>query len=111
MVTHAELSPGYQVAQTAHALAEFALRRPEEFSLWQNGYIVCLQASSASDLKRLHLDATELSLDTVAFHEADLGNEMTAIAFTPSPSARPFLSQLPLAGKTKSTNKKEGATS
>lgn len=111
MVTHAELTAGHQIAQTAHALAEFALQRPEDFSSWRNGYIVCLQEESAFSLSDLLHSATERSLDTVAFPEADLNHEITAIAFTPSPLVKPFLSRLPLAGRNPKKQQRNGEKS
>lgn len=111
MVTHAQLSSGYQVAQTAHALAEFALRRPEAFAAWRNGYIVCLQTQTAHELETLYTDALANGHDVVAFREPDLEHEITAIAFAPSPAVKPLLSRLSLAGKTTTHPSKKGASS
>jgi len=106
VVTHAELSSGYQVAQTAHALAEFALRRPREFSHWENGYIVCLQTSNALSLEQLFHDSVEQGFDVIAFREPDLSHQITAIAYAPAPSVRSHLSRLSLAGKSTSTQQR-----
>lgn len=93
------MTPGYQIAQVAHAVADFALHRPEQFTRWhsESQHIVALQASSATALETLHREAFG-PLDVVAFHEPDLGNALTSLAFVPHAHNRRFLARLPLAG-------------
>jgi hypothetical protein len=89
VVVRDDLAPGLQMAQACHAVREFTLRRPD-VDVGEN--LVVLGATPA-ELARL-LRATD-GLPSVAFYEPDLGDELTAAAF--SGDARPLLSCLPLA--------------
>lgn len=101
IVTHAGLSAGQQTAQVAHALAEFARERGDEFCHWHetSNYIIPLQESSPVELEKL-LEITMIrGLETVIFREPDRAHELTAITFIPHESVKTLLAQLPLAGK------------
>lgn len=102
------MTAGYQIAQVAHAVADFALHRSEQFTHWHetSQYIVALQCDSAESLKKLFHKSQEQDFDVVCFEEPDLNNEITSIAFAPNSENRGFLSNLPLAGrKTGTINK------
>lgn len=76
-----DLSKGYKVVQSAHALAEFAFKYREEFEAWRLGsnYLCCLETSRKS-LSRL-IDRLELlGIKYCVFLEPDIGNQLTAIA-------------------------------
>ena len=101
VVTHGELSAGHQIAQVAHALAEFSWERGEEFIHWHDSsnYFIALQVSSPVELAILCERARSRSLDVIEFREPDRDFELTAIAFVPHERVRRLLSNLPLAGK------------
>lgn len=101
MVTHSGLTAGYQVAQTAHAVADFARFNSDAFTDWHSNsqYIVALQAPSTEALERLLTRAHAAELAVHPFREPDIEDQLTAIAFSPHPRNRRFLSGLPLAGK------------
>lgn len=101
MVTHSELSSGYQSAQTAHAVADFARHHPEEFSRWhsESNYIVILEAADEDSLHRLTEKAHNAALRTTQVREPDIGDALTAVTFHPDPANRKFLANLPCVGK------------
>ena len=105
IVTRSDLSAGYQTAQVAHAVADFAKNRTHEFLSWHthNQYIVILSVSDADSLEVLYSKAIENSLDAILFREPDINNQLTSIAFVPSNEIKNFLSHLPLAGKKQGT--------
>lgn len=76
-----DISPGYQLAQTAHAVADFAIEHPEKFKAWKHGsnYLCCLSA----DAKRIDMIINRLSAHNIhhtIFREPDIGDQITAIA-------------------------------
>lgn len=76
-----DLEPGYKVVQTAHALADFAVRFEQEFKQWQLGsnYLCCLEASQERINKILD-KLKDLGIKYQIFEEPDIGNKMTAVA-------------------------------
>lgn len=53
---------------------------------------------NASALEDLYTRAEEDDLELIEFREPDLDHELTAIAFIPHASVKPFLASLKLAG-------------
>lgn len=87
------LPVGAKVAQTGHAIAEYAEARPDAFLAWKRDgqYLVCLQAEQLEPIiSRLQAKG----FDPVLFHEPDFDNELTAIAI--EGSAGRWLSSLGL---------------
>lgn len=108
LVTHSELTSGYQTAQVAHAVADFAAYRTEQFVKWhkESQFVVALQCKNQAELEKLFKKAKREGYDVVAFHEEDLNGAMTSVAFSPHGRNKNFLSRLPLAGSvTGKTNK------
>lgn len=101
LVTHGNLSAGYQIAQVAHVMADYIMRHPSSASQWHSisNSLIVLEAKDASALSELQERAKNRSMEVQEFREPDLGDEITALAFTPSPKVRRLLSNLPLAGK------------
>ena len=99
-MTHAKLRAGQQTAQVAHALADFARRRGDEFQNWHenSNYIIALQVQDPAALEELYTRAAQDGLELIHFREPDLDHELTAIAFVPHASVKPFLASLKLAG-------------
>lgn len=76
-----DLTQGYKVVQSAHALADFAVKHQDEFLNWQMGsnYLCCLEASEM----KINLTIEKLESLGIKYHifcEPDIGNKMTAIA-------------------------------
>lgn len=89
VITHSELSAGYQVAQTIHATANIALEFPEEIAHWhKNGQrVVALEVRDEEELWQLIEKALlfpEANFRVVRFHEPDLDNALTAFALVPN---------------------------
>lgn len=96
-ITRRGLGAGAQIAQSCHAVAAFAAHHPDEFRSWalpEQRNIVCLEADA---LDSLLANLSAAGIKCAAFHETDLGNELTAIAC--EETAARYLSSLPLAGK------------
>lgn len=94
MLVRSDLSPGQQLAQTAHAVGEFAFRFRDAHVRWASGcnYLVVLAADEATLLE--HADAAPVA---VLVREPDLGDIPTAAALIGD--YWPHLSSLPLAGR------------
>ncbi len=90
IVVRDDLPPGLQMAQACHAAHEYGVYGGDDVG----DNLVVLHASHTR-LRELTAQACALGLSHQPFHEPDLGNELTACAF--SGSARPLLSSLPLA--------------
>jgi len=105
-VTRADLTSGYQTVQSAHAVADFAFKRPFKFLKWRlfGQYLISLAVADQQSLydlrKKLHAEG----IDFVDFFESDV-EEITAICIAPSKKADLFTKGLKLA------NKKEGVIS
>ena len=81
-----DLSEGYRLVQSCHAVADFAANHGEEFVKWQSksNYLCCLEASPLkiqTTISRLE----ELEIKYNVFLEPDIGNEITAIAIEAIP--------------------------
>ena len=81
IIVKEDLEPGYKVVQSAHALADFAVKFENEFKQWQMGsnYLCCLEAS---DLKidKIIYKLNMFGIKYQEFFEPDIGNQRTAIA-------------------------------
>lgn len=96
----ADIPPGLQLAQTAHAAIAAALRWPapiREWNLESNNVVVVAVPDEPALISLARL--ARVDLDVVVFHEPDLGDEATAIALEPGTFARRLCSSYPLAGK------------
>lgn len=100
LVTHANLSVGYQIAQVSHAMTEFIFRFPQEARKWyeESNTVVSLEARDTHELHSLIEAAQEQGIGSAPFYEPDLGDELTAVAFCPAPEVSEMLSSFPLAG-------------
>lgn len=102
MVTHAELSTGYQIAQVAHVTAEFIFSSTQSANNWKqvSNSLIVLETPDAESLSKLLEEAKAQNIHVTEFREPDMGDEITSLAFDPSPETRAFLSNLPCAGRT-----------
>ena len=87
-----------QVAQTAHAVADFCLMFPELAKEWNtiSNYLICLSAKDEQHLLVLAGKCKERGLEILVFREPDVGNEVTAICIEPSDITQKLVSNLPL---------------
>lgn len=101
LVTHGNLSAGYQIAQVAHVMAEYALNHHNSAKYWHHlsNSLIVLEAKNARDLSDLQEKAKSRGINVQEFREPDLGDEITALAFEPGKATKRLLSNLPLAGK------------
>jgi peptidyl-tRNA hydrolase len=101
IAVRADMSPGLQLAQTSHAMAQFADEYPELFKPWiqNSNYLVCVCASDEAGIWNLCTDARELGLSCSLVSEPDLEGEFTAVAIQPGVEAMKLCAQLPLALK------------
>lgn len=81
VIVREDLQPGYRCVQSAHALADFAVKHENEFKNWQKGsnYLCCLEANEDKINRTLEkLDRFEIKYEI--FREPDIGGQMTAVA-------------------------------
>ena len=96
-MTRADLPPGTQACQAAHAAFDFAIRYPDLTSDWHvtSNTLVLLAVPDELALSWLCRDAEIAGLRVISVHEPDLGDVLTAAAIEPA-GAR-LLRRLPLA--------------
>lgn len=80
-IVREDLSPGYKVAQSVHAMADFAVKFEHEFKQWQMGsnYLCCLETNELK-MRRLIEKFQMLDIKYEVFYEPDIGDQMTSIA-------------------------------
>lgn len=94
VVVRSDINAGLKLAQACHATREFTREHPAEV-VGEN--LVVLEAPAERLGLLLARARAESLCATTAFHEPDLGGELTAAAF--GVGARRLLSSLPLAGR------------
>lgn len=101
VVTHANLSVGYQAAQIAHAVADFTQQHSVETQQWHNrsNSVIILEAHNVEELYGFIEKAENKGITYTYFREPDLGDEITAIAFAPGKETVKMLSNLPCLGR------------
>lgn len=101
MIVRGDLSPGYQLVQSNHALVDFLLRYPQEAREWHttSNYIAALQTQDENHLMRLTASLMKKRVKHVVIREPDIGDQITAIAVEPGEITRKVCSRLPLALK------------
>lgn len=94
------MSPGYQVAQTAHSIAEYAAQKTRVFKRWhkRSGYLISLAVQDLQALDKLKQVLDKYKIEYVPFTEPDIG-ELTGLVLTPSKMADHITKYLNLAGK------------
>lgn len=103
LITRRDLTVGEQLAQTNHALAQFAYEKSLTFREWveKSNYIVILSVQDESQLKEIKQKLIDKEITFSEFVEPDYGHQLTSIAISPeySDSVGRLFSSLPLAGK------------
>lgn len=79
VVTRQDLSAGYQIVQSAHAVANFAHDFPEIFSKWKqtSNSIICLSTKNEFELSQLALKFEKEGVKISKFYEPDISNQLT----------------------------------
>jgi hypothetical protein len=97
VVVRADLLPGSQAVQAAHALREFAAEYPRLEAAWheKSNTLVMLAANGEQGLMDLATDLGYRGVPVSLFREPDLGNTVTAICV--GPQGGRWLRDLPLA--------------
>ena len=101
VVTHRELEPGYQAVQSQHALFQFSIEHAEAARRWYafSNYLGFLSVENETALLELLDAAITNGIRVSAFHEPDIGGNVTAIALEASDASSRLVSQIPLALK------------
>lgn len=99
-MTRADLPPGDQAVQAAHAALDFAAAEPVIFRRWQqsSNTLALLAAPDELELCWLLERARRARVTAVPFREPDLGGELTAVALEPGGRALCRTYPLALAG-------------
>lgn len=94
-ITRQDISPEYQLVQTAHAALELGNKlQPEQV---KNLYFTCCGVDDLFDLEDIERLLKNRQLNYVTFREPDIGNQKTAIGVYPIPEhQRGTLRALPL---------------
>lgn len=99
LITRRDLSPGYQAAQSCHALHEFARCYPNHFHEWESRsqYLAVLSVANEIELMRLLVKASDEKLMATAWYEPDQNGHITAIAIESDRKTAILCRKLPLA--------------
>ena len=106
IITREDISDGYKVAQTSHAVADFAYDNYESFIEWKedSNYIICLSAKNEFELLKLNSIVSEIT-KTSLFFEPDI-NEYTSFSFVSNNETKRITSRLSLILKNKKQHEK-----
>ena len=98
-VTRKDLSAGYQLVQSGHAIAEFIQHFPDKFAEWkqQSNYLISLSVDDEERLQRLFYKLQDNGADVVAFTEPDIDDQLTSICYYGTPEMRKITQNLDLA--------------
>lgn len=95
-ITRSDITPGYQVVQSCHGVADFAAEHPNLFKEWKetSNSIICLSIDSTDKLIKLYDKLSKLT-PTIIFFEPDI-DDYTSICLYGTPEIRKKLSSLSL---------------
>jgi hypothetical protein len=99
VVTRKDLKPGYQIAQSGHAISQFILEHSELSKRWNNGYLISLSIDSEEKLQKLLFKLQDSGIPVSYFVEPDIGNQLTSICFLETEETIRLTSSLPLSLK------------
>lgn len=99
LITRADLKPGQQAVQAAHALTEFIFQHAEQAQRWKNesNTLVMLAVKCEDELNRLIEKSLKRDIKISPFYEPDLDNALTAIAFEPGDATHKLCNGIALA--------------
>lgn len=95
-----DISAGYQIVQSCHSVADFAIKFPEIFNKWQeqSNSIISLSVKNKIELEKFKEKLIKKGINFVSFYEPDIQSE-TALCIEPTELSRKITNNLPLAGK------------
>lgn len=96
VITREDLKPGYQIAQSGHAISQFLLDHPELGKQWNNNYLISLAVSSEQKLENLLRKLLHIEHRVAYFTEPDINNELTSICFLETDKTKHMTAHLPL---------------
>lgn len=101
IVTRRDISPGYQAVQSVHAQGQFCIEHSDTYKRWYtfSNYLALLSVADEKALLKLTDDALSAGARVSAFHEPDIGGNITAIAIEPGEIAKELCKHIPLALK------------
>ena len=99
VITRNDIKPGYQIAQSGHAISQFFLDHPELASKWNNNYLISLSVPSEQKLIHLLDKLQKQNVPVSYFTEPDIGNELTSICFLETEETKKYTTHLPLSLK------------
>jgi hypothetical protein len=99
LVTRADLPPGAQAVQAAHAMRAFAAEHPELERSWfeRSNTLALLAVAGEAELDGLVTKALDRGLAFSVFREPDLGGQLTAVCFEPTHRSQRLCRSVPLA--------------
>lgn len=104
LLVRADLDPGLQIAQVAHAAFNLAFHHPLNLHVWKvegAQSLVVLQVENERTLRYFYNKLMEIpDAHPIIVREPDLHNEATALACTPGEAQARLFSNLRLAMKT-----------
>ena len=98
-VVRKDLHPGDQLAQSVHSATEFAHKFPNLFNDWMTNsqYVVSLSIDNETKLKEIYNKLEWFGANVVKFHEPDMDNQLTSIAYYGTPELMRITDNLKLA--------------
>ena len=99
LVVRADLPPGSQACQAAHAARAFHDEHPEVEEAWfrASNTLALLSVPDEPALQRLLNRALDRGIRVSSFREPDLVDQLTAICLEPGKPSRKLCERLPLA--------------
>lgn len=85
IICRGDLNPLYASIQGGHALADFALRHPEDYKEWGNSFLIYLKTKDKNSLHSLEERLQCNGYKNGRFIEPDIGHELTAISCYATP--------------------------
>lgn len=103
IITRADLAPGYQAVQSAHATVQFGFEHTQIYKVWyeNSNYLGLLSVANEEALRDLIDQAKNHDIKVSVFREPDIDDQITAIALEPGSKTKRLCSKLPLALKDK----------
>jgi hypothetical protein len=98
IVLRADLTPGLKIPQACHAQDAFYEEHPELYAEWRTKYknLIVKEVVDEAALHALFARLYKGGVDASLYHEEDLDQSLTAVAFY-GPTAKRFAGPLPLA--------------
>jgi hypothetical protein len=89
------------LAQSNHAVADFAYEHPQKFREWKetSNYVIALQISDEENLIKLYEKLKDQGANITLFREPDINDEATSFAMFGTPELRKKTSNLKLSLK------------